>query len=38
VGTFSGGTNVLTGPVEFQVNAEDAEKAKSLLSHLREPS
>ena len=35
LGRFPGGSNVLAGPVEFQVNAEDAEKAKSLLSGLR---
>lgn len=34
LGRFPSGTNVLTGPVAFQVNAEDAEKAKSLLSDL----
>lgn len=36
VGRFPGGTNLVTGPVEFQVRAEDAAKAKSLLSDLEE--
>ena len=34
VGRFPGGTNLVTGPVAFQVRAEDAAKAKSLLSDL----
>jgi putative signal transducing protein len=34
VGRFPGGTNLVTGPVTFQVRAEDAARAKSLLSDL----
>ena len=34
VGRFPGGTNLVTGPVAFQVRPEDADKAKSLLSDL----
>ena len=34
LGRFPGGTNLVAGPVEFQVNADDAEKAKALLSDL----
>jgi hypothetical protein len=36
LGRFPGGTNLLTGPVEFQVNLRDAAKAKSLLSDLED--
>ena len=34
-GRFPGGTNVLAGPVQFQVSAEDAEEAKALLADLQ---
>ena len=35
LGRFPGGTNLVTGPVGFQVQPDDAEKAKSLLSDLQ---
>jgi hypothetical protein len=35
LGRFPGGTNLLAGPVEFQVNSDDAEKARDLLSGLQ---
>ena len=35
LGRFPGGTNLLTGPVVFQVGPADAEKAESLLRDLR---
>jgi len=35
VGRFPGGTNLVTGPVVFQVRPDDAKKAKSLLRDLR---
>ena len=35
LGRFPGGTNLVAGPVAFQVLAADAERAKSLLSDLR---
>ena len=38
LGRFPGGTNLLTGPVEFQVSPKDAAKAKSILSDLAEES
>lgn len=34
LGRFPGGTNLLAGPVTFQVSASDAERSKSLLSAL----
>jgi hypothetical protein len=34
LGRFPSGTNLVAGPVEFQVLAGDAAKAKSLLSDL----
>ena len=37
LGRFPGGTNLVTGPVEFQVGPDDAEKARSMLRDLREP-
>lgn len=35
VGRFPGGTNLVTGPVAFQVRPEDVDRAKSLLSELQ---
>jgi putative signal transducing protein len=35
VGRFPGGTNLVTGPVVFQVGPNDAEKARSLLRDLK---
>jgi putative signal transducing protein len=35
VGRFPGGTNLVTGPVVFQVGPDDAEEAKSILRDLR---
>jgi hypothetical protein len=35
VGRFPGGSNLVTGPVVFQVRPDDAKKAKSLLRDLR---
>lgn len=37
-GRFPGGTNLVTGPVAFQVRPQDATKAKSLLSDLNNRS
>ncbi len=35
VGRFPGRTNLVTGPVVFQVRLNDAEKARSILRDLR---
>jgi hypothetical protein len=35
LGRFPGGSNLVAGPVAFQVRPGDAEKAKSLLGDLR---
>lgn len=35
-GRFPGGSNLVTGPVAFQVRPEDAKSAKSLLRDLRD--
>ena len=35
LGRFPGGTNLVAGPVEFQVNPDDAETARDLLAGLR---
>ena len=35
VGRFPGGSNLVTGPVVFQVGPDDAKRAKSLLRDLR---
>jgi len=35
LGRFPGGTNLVTGPVVFQVGPGDAEKARSLLRDLQ---
>ena len=35
LGRFPGGTNLVTGPVVFQVGPDDAEKARSMLRDLQ---
>lgn len=35
LGRFPGGTNLVTGPVVFQVGLDDAEKARSTLRELQ---
>ena len=35
LGRFPGGTNLVTGPVVFQVGSDDAEKARAMLSDLQ---
>jgi hypothetical protein len=37
-GRFPGGLNVAVGPVEFQVNQEDADEARGLLEDVHESS
>ena len=36
LGRFPGGSNLVTGPVVFQVRPEDATEARSLLRELRQ--
>lgn len=35
LGRFPGGTNLVTGPVAFQVGPDDAKRAKSILRDLQ---